>query len=81
MAIEIIILFLVIIAVIAAYYILKTATHFIVNTVLGLILLVVGNIIFKLGIDYSMPVILICAIGGIPGAILVILLHVLGVAF
>lgn len=81
MAIEIIILFLAIIAVIAAYYILKTATHLIVNTVLGLVLLVAANIIFKLGIDYSITVILICAIGGIPGAILVILLHVLSVAF
>ncbi len=81
MALELIILFLVILAVIAAYYFLKTATHLIVNTVLGLIILVLGNIIFKLGIAYTIPAILVCALGGIPGAILVILLHVFGVAF
>ncbi len=55
--------------------------YFIVNTILGLIILALSNIIFKLGIAYSIPVILICALGGIPGALLVILLHVLGVAF
>ncbi len=81
MAYEILILVLVILAVIAAYYILKSIGHLIVNTVLGLILLVVVNFIFKLGIAYTIPTILVCAFGGIPGAILVILLNHLHVAF
>jgi len=81
MAIEWIVLFLVIIAVIAAYYVLKTASHLIVNTILGLILLVASNFIFNLGIGYTVPVVLVCALGGVPGAVLVILLHVLGIAF
>ncbi len=81
MAIELIILVLVIIGVIVAYLILKTATHLIVNTILGLILLAASNFIFNLHIPYTLPAILICALGGIPGAILVILLHVLGIAF
>jgi len=75
------ILLFVILAVVIVYLILKTARYFIVNTILGLIILVLGNIILKLGIAYSASAILVCAIGGIPGAILVILLHVLGVAF
>lgn len=79
--IELIILLLAVLGVIVAYYVLKTATHLIVNTILGLILLAVGNIVFKLGIAYSAIVLLICALGGIPGAVLVILLHVLKVAF
>jgi hypothetical protein len=81
MAIEIIVLFIVVLAVIAAYYILKSVTHLIVNTVLGLILLAVGNIVFNIGISYSWESILVCALGGIPGAILVILLHYLHIAF
>lgn len=81
MAIELIVLFLAVIAVIAAYYILKSVTSLIVNTILGLILLVASNFIFNLGIEYTIPVVLVCALGGIPGAILVILLHVLGIAF
>jgi hypothetical protein len=81
MAFEILILVLVILGVIAAYYILKSIGHLIVNTVLGLVLLVVANFIFKLGIAYTIPAVLVCAFGGIPGAILVILLNHLHVAF
>ncbi len=81
MVFEIGILLLVILAVIVVYLILRSAKYFIINTVLGLIVLFLGNIIFKLGIAYSTLALLVCAIGGIPGAILVILLHVLRVAF
>lgn len=81
MGIELIILFLALLAVIAVYYVLKTAKHLIVNTILGLILLVASNMLFKMGIAYSATVLLVCALGGIPGAVLVILLHVLKIAF
>ncbi len=81
MVIETTILFLVILAVIAVYIVLKAAKYLIVNSILGLVLLAIGNIIFKLDIAYNATVVLICALGGIPGAILIILLHVLGVAF
>jgi hypothetical protein len=81
MAVEIIILFLVMIAVIAVYIVFKAAKYLIVNTILGLIILVLGNVIFKLGITYSAPALLVCAIGGIPGAILVVLLHIFRIAF
>jgi len=81
MAYELIILVLAVLAVIAVYYVLKSVKHLIVNTILGLILLVASNVVFKLGIAYSAIVILVCALGGIPGAVLVILLHVLKIAF
>jgi hypothetical protein len=81
MAIETTILVLVILAVIAVYIVLKAAKYLIVNSILGLILLAIGNIIFKLGIAYTATVVLICALGGIPGAILIMLLHALGIAF
>ncbi len=81
MALEIIIVLLAIIGVIIAYYLLKTATHLIINAILGLIILVAANVIFNLGINYSIAALLVCAFAGIPGAIIVILLHLLGVAF
>jgi len=81
MIIEIITVFLAVIAVIAAYYILKSATNLIVNSVLGLIVLALANLIFKLGITYTIPAVLVCAFGGIPGALIVILLHAWGIAF
>ena len=72
---------LAIIGVIVAYYLLKTATHLIINAVLGLIILFLANAIFDVGISYSLPALLVCAFAGIPGAIIVILLHIFGVAF
>ena len=81
MALEIIIVLLAIIGVIVAYYLLKTATHLIINAVLGLIILVAANVIFNVGISYSLPALLVCAFAGIPGAIIVIVLHLFGVAF
>jgi hypothetical protein len=81
MAVETIILVLAIIAVIAVYIVLRAAKYLIVNSILGLILLAMGNIIFKLDIAYSATVVLICALVGIPGAILIMLLHAFGIAF
>lgn len=81
MAYELIILFLSVLAVIAVYYVLKSAKHLIVNTILGLILLAAGNVVFNFNIPYTPIAILVCALGGIPGAVLVILLHFLGIAF
>ena len=81
MAYELIILILAILAVIVVYIVLKTAKHLIVNTIFGLIILAVGNTFFNLSIPYSPMALLVCALGGIPGAILVILLHVVGIAF
>ncbi|MCZ7396301.1 MAG: pro-sigmaK processing inhibitor BofA family protein [Candidatus Methanoperedens sp.] len=81
MAVETIILFLAIIAVIVIYIVLKAAKYLIVNSILGLILLAMGNIIFKLDIAYTATVVLICALGGIPGAVLIMLLHVFHMAF
>jgi len=81
MAVETIILVLAIIAVIAVYIFLKAAKYLIVNSILGLILLALGNVIFKLDIAYDYTVILICALAGIPGAILIMLLHVFSIAF
>ena len=70
-----------IIVVIIVYLFLHSAEHAIINTVIGLIILALANFIPHLGIAYSFWTILICAIGGIPGAILVIVLHLLGIAF
>ena len=81
MAFELIILVLAVLAVIVVYYVLKSVKYLIVNTIMGLILLAAGNLVLNLNIPYEPIVILVCALGGIPGAILVILLHVIGIAF
>ncbi len=61
--------------------ILRSITHFVVNAIIGLLILWLANTIAGLGIGYSIWVILICGIGGIFGAVLVIVLHLIGLAF
>lgn len=51
-----------------------------VNAVVGLIILVIANAV-GLGVQISFLTLLICAILGVPGAVLVILLAVFDIAF
>ncbi len=72
---ELVTLFAVIVMVIVLYYLLKAAKYLIVNSILGLILLFAANALFGLKIAYSWLNILICAIGGVIGAVIVIILN------
>ena len=51
-----------------------------VNAVVGLVVLFLGNVV-GLGVQISLVTLLVCAVLGVPGAILVILLAVLDIAF
>jgi hypothetical protein len=75
------ILFAVIVMVIVLYYLFKAAKYLIVNSILGLIILFAANALFGLKIAYSWLNILICAIGGVIGAVIVILLNLFGGMF
>jgi hypothetical protein len=61
-----------------AFLILKSLKDFFINAIVGLIILFLANALLGLGIGYSWLVVLICGIGGVLGALLVILLHILG---
>ncbi len=81
MVTEIIMLVVAIIAAYVLYKVLKTVKNMVINTIMGLIVLVIGNIVLDLNIVYDWIVILICAIAGVVGAIMIILLSYLGIAF
>ncbi len=70
------ILFAVIVMVIVLYYLFKAAKYLIVNSIIGLIILFAANALFGLKIAYSWLNILICAIGGVIGAVIVIILNI-----
>ena len=78
---EIWVFLIAIIAAVILYKLLKTVKKMIINTIVGIVILVVGNIALGLGIAYSWIVILICAFSGAVGALLIILLKYLGIAF
>ena len=67
-------LFAVIVMVIVVFYLFKSVKYLIVNSILGLIILFAANTLFGLEIAYSWLNILICAIGGVIGAVIVIIL-------
>lgn len=70
---------------VALFFLLKDITKLIINSILGLLVLFfmnLFNIMASLGrteIPYSLVNILLCILGGIPGAIIVIVLHLIGI--
>ncbi|WP_292463666.1 pro-sigmaK processing inhibitor BofA family protein [Methanolobus sp.] len=72
---EIFILLIAIVVAVILYKVLKTATKMAVNAVLGIIVLILANAVLGLGIAYSWIVMLICAVAGVVGALLIIFLH------
>lgn len=67
-----------IVIVFGAFLILRSVKNFIINAVVGLVVLFLANVVAGLGIEYNWLNILICGIGGVFGAILVILFRILG---
>jgi hypothetical protein len=53
----------------------------IANTIVGLILLFVTNLFLSEEVPLNLLTIVICAIGGVAGWLVIVILHLLGVAF
>jgi SigmaK-factor processing regulatory protein BofA len=78
---EIIVLVLAIIVAVVLYKILKTATSLAINAVLGVLVLIAAKFFLGIQIAVTWLAIVICAIGGIFGALLIILLNYLKLGF
>lgn len=79
-----VILVVAIAAFIAIYYFLKVVKYLAVNSIVGLILLFISNFVLGMldmgfSVDINWVSILICAIAGIPGVMIVILLGFLNI--
>ena len=53
----------------------------IINAILGVVLLFLTNLVLADDIPINVITVLICAIGGVIGWVIVLLLHLVGVAF
>ncbi|AAM03980.1 TPA: transcriptional regulator [Methanosarcina acetivorans] len=78
---EISVLILAVVAAVVLYKILKTATSLAINAVLGILTLIVAKFLLGLEIAITWVAVLICAIGGIFGALVIIVLNYLKLAF
>jgi inhibitor of the pro-sigma K processing machinery len=83
---SVIVAILLIVAIVAVvYYLVKQLSVVIGNAVVGLILLIVLNffnimqLMDKPPLGYDLATVLICAIGGVPGVCILVLLNILGV--
>ena len=63
-----------------AYTLIKAVKPLVVNAIVGVIVLVIASFL-GIGVEITPIAVLICAVAGIPGAILVIVLAYAGVAF
>jgi inhibitor of the pro-sigma K processing machinery len=82
----ILITIMIIVAVVAiAYYLVKKFSVLLINAILGLLLLLILNFfhmmnwIGKPDLGYSLATLLICAVGGLPGVGILVLLSILGI--
>jgi inhibitor of the pro-sigma K processing machinery len=83
---SVLIAILIIIAILViAYYLVKKLALLVVNAVLGLLFLFCLNFLHVMGwigkpdLGYSLATILICAIGGLPGVLILVLLNIFGI--
>lgn len=71
--------------VVVVYYLAKQFSVLIVNAIVGLVLLVVLNFLHimqwmgKPDLGYDLATVLICAVGGVPGVCILVLLDILGI--
>ena len=79
--IEISTLIVSIIIAVVLYEILENGKHLAMNAVLGIILLLAAKFLFGLKITITLLTVIICAIGGIFGAFLIIVLNYFKIAF
>ena len=83
---DVLIAILLVVAIVAVvYYLVKQLSVLIANAVVGLILLVVLNFLHvmqwmgKPDLGYDLATVLVCAIGGVPGVCILVLLDILGI--
>jgi len=83
---DLLIAVILIVAIIAiAYYLVKKTMILIVNAILGLACLFVLNFlgvmqwVGKPDLGYGLATIIICAVGGLPGFLILVLLNLLGI--
>jgi hypothetical protein len=80
-----ILILVIIIFLLIAFYVVKNIAHLVINAIIGLITLFIVNFFHlmqfagKPDIGFDWITVIICALAGLPGAILLIILSLLGI--
>ena len=78
---ELVVLIVVVLVVLVFVWRGFSLTHLIGNAILGVILLFLTNLVLQDDIPINLLTVLVCAIGGLVGWLVVLVLHLLGIAF
>ena len=80
-----ILILVIIIFLLIAFYVVKNVAHLVINAIIGLVTLFIVNFFHlmqfagKPDIGFDWITVIICALAGLPGAILLIILSLLGI--
>ena len=78
---ELVVLIVVVLVVLVFVWRGFSLTHLVGNAILGVILLFLTNLVLQDDIPINLLTVLVCAIGGLLGWLVVLVLHLLGIAF
>jgi hypothetical protein len=78
---ELVVLIVVVLVVLVFVWRGFSLTHLIGNAIVGVILLFLTNLVLQDDIPINLLTVLVCAIGGLLGWLVVLVLHLLGIAF
>ncbi|MGA2912774.1 MAG: pro-sigmaK processing inhibitor BofA family protein [Methanoregula sp.] len=83
---DVLVTLLLVVAIIAiVYFLVKKFSVLVINAIVGLIVLFILNFLHvmqwvgKPDLGYSIATIIICAVGGLPGICILVLLNILGI--
>jgi len=83
---DVLVTLLLVVAIIAiVYFLVKKLSVLVINAIVGLIVLFILNFLHvmqwvgKPDLGYSIATIIICAVGGLPGICILVLLNILGI--
>ena len=79
--IEILLLIFVLVGVLIAASLVRAVSPFIINAVVGLVVLFLAQAVFGFSVAVTPIVLMIVALGGVPGSVIVLVLSLLGIAF
>jgi inhibitor of the pro-sigma K processing machinery len=81
MFVELLVLVLAIILAAGLYYFMKNLLYLLVHAIVGVIVLMLVNLFLFPPVSVNLITVLVVGFGGIPGLLVVLLLHLTGIAF
>lgn len=81
MYVELLVLVLAIALAVGLYYFLKNLLYLLIHAIAGVVVLMLVNLFLSPPVSVNLITVLVVGFGGLPGLLIVLLLHLTGIAF